>query len=224
MIYLKLLGFDQLFKISQLKLNIVQIENVYIFRKFVEILTFDCFLDEVVTFFDENLNVINDNEPCFSILNIMDLDLNTKKNLNSLNKILQKTTYENFHKDLENLKTRISEIVKTISLELEVSISIKDEIKTDDLFKIMEIKFAENQENILEKLINYIIVMSKLQRKYIFLVLHLKEYLTEEEISVLIKELSLHEIFIINFETRDFPIDVGIDNKIVIDSEGCLIH
>lgn len=224
MIYLKLLGFDQLFKISQLKLNIVQIENVYIFRKFVEILTFDCFLDEVVTFFDENLNVINDNEPCFSILNIMDLDLNTKKNLNSLNKILQKTTYENFHKDLENLKTRISEIVKTISLELEVSISIKDEIKTDDLFKIMEIKFAENQENILEKLINYIIVMSKLQRKYIFLVLHLKEYLTEEEISVLIKELSLHEIFIIDFETRDFPIDVGIDNKIVIDSEGCLIH
>ena len=224
MIYLKLLGFDQLFKISQLKLNIVQIENVYIFRKFVEILTFDCFLDEVVAFFDENLNVINDNEPCFSILNIMDLDLNTKKNLNSLNKILQKTTYENFHKDLENLKTRISEIVKTISLELEVSISIKDEIKTDDLFKIMEIKFAENQENILEKLINYIIVMSKLQRKYIFLVLHLKEYLTEEEISVLIKELSLHEIFIINFETRDFPIDVGIDNKIVIDSEGCLIH
>lgn len=224
MIYLKLLGFDQLFKISQLKLNIVQIENVYIFRKFVESLTFDCFLDEVVTFFDENLNVINDNEPCFSILNIMDLDLNTKKNLNSLNKILQKTTYENFYKDLENLKTRISEIVKTISLELEVSISIKDEIKTDDLFKIMEIKFAENQENILEKLINYIIVMSKLQRKYIFLVLHLKEYLTEEEISVLIKELSLHEIFIINFETRDFPIDVGIDNKIVIDSEGCLIH
>ena len=224
MIYLKLLGFDQLFKISQLKLNIVQIENVYIFRKIVEILTFDCFLDEVVTFFDENLNVINDNEPCFSILNIMDLDLNTKKNLNSLNKILQKTTYENFHKDLENLKTRISEIVKTISLELEVSISIKDEIKTDDLFKIMEIKFAENQENILEKLINYIIVMSKLQRKYIFLVLHLKEYLTEEEISVLIKELSLHEIFIIDFETRDFPIDVGIDNKIVIDSEGCLIH
>ena len=107
MIYLKLLGFDQLFKISQLKLNIVQIENVYIFRKIVEILTFDCFLDEVVTFFDENLNVINDNEPCFSILNIMDLDLNTKKNLNSLNKILQKTTYENFHKDLENLKTRI---------------------------------------------------------------------------------------------------------------------
>ena len=224
MIYLKLLGFDQLFKISQLKLNIVQIENVYIFRKFVEILTFDCFLDEVVAFFDENLNVINDNEPCFSILNIMDLDLNTKKNLNSLNKILQKTTYENFHKDLENLKTRISEIVKTISLELEVSISIKDEIKTDDLFKIMEIKFAENQENILEKLINYIIVMSKLQRKYIFLVLHLKEYLTEEEISVLIKELSLHEIFIIDFETRDFPIDVGIDSKIVIDSEGCLIH
>ena len=224
MIYLKLLGFDQLFKISQLKLNIVQIENVYIFRKIVEILTFDCFLDEVVTFFDENLNVINDNEPCFSILNIMDLDLNTKKNLNSLNKILQKTTYENFYKDLENLKTRISEIVKTISLELEVSISIKDEIKTDDLFKIMEIKFAENQENILEKLINYIIVMSKLQRKYIFLVLHLKEYLTEEEISVLIKELSLHEIFIIDFETRDFPIDVGIDSKIVIDSEGCLIY
>ena len=88
----------------------------------------------------------------------------------------------------------------------------------------MEIKFAENQENILEKLINYIIVMSKLQRKYIFLVLHLKEYLTEEEISVLIKELSLHEIFIIDFETRDFPIVVGIDNKIVIDSEGCLIH
>ncbi len=221
MIYLKLLGFDQLFKISSLKLNIVQIENIYIFRKFMETMTFECFLNDVITLFDDDLNITD--EVCFSIINVMNLDLNTKKNLNSLNKILLKTAYGNLNNDLENLKKEVLQIVKSISLELEVSVSIKEEIKADDLFKIVDIKFTENQENILEKLINYIIVISKLQRKNIFLILHIKEYLTDEEIFTLIKELSLHEIFLIDFETRDFSGNERNDNKIVIDVDGCLI-
>lgn len=153
----------------------------------------------------------------------MNLDLNIKKNLNSLNKILLKTTYENLNKDLGNLKKEVLKIVKSISLELEVSVSIKEEIKADDLFKIVDIKFLESQENILEKLINYIIVISKLQRKNIFLILHIKEYLTDEEIFTLIKELSLHEIFLIDFETRNFSGNEQSDNKIIINEDGCLI-
>lgn len=153
----------------------------------------------------------------------MNLDLNTKKNLNSLNKILLKTTYENLNKDLENLKKEVLKIVKSISLELEVSVSIKEEIKADDLFKIVDIKFSESQENILEKLINYIIVISKLQAKNIFLILHIKEYLTDEEIFTVIKELSLHEIFLIDFETRIFSGNEQSYNKIIIDEDGCLI-
>ncbi len=223
MIYLRLLGFDQLFKICSLKLNIVQIENIYIFRKFIETITLECFLSDVITLFDEDLNIIDVDEACFSIINVMNLDLNTKKNLNSLNKILLKTTYENLKKDLGNLKKEILKIVKSISLELEVSVSIKEEIKADDLFKIVDIKFSESQENILEKLINYIIVISKLQRKNIFLILHIKEYLTDEEIFTLIKELSLHEIFLIDFETRNFSGNEQSDNKIIIDEDGCLI-
>lgn len=223
MIYLRLLGFDRLFKISSLKLNIVQIENIYIFRKFIETITLECFLSDVITLFDEDLNIIDVDEACFSIINVMNLDLNTKKNLNSLNKILLKTTYENLNKDLENLKKEVLKIVKSISLELEVSVFIKEEIKADDLFKIVDIKFSESQENILEKLINYIVVISKLQRKNIFLILHIKEYLTDEEIFTLIKELSLHEIFLIDFETRNFSGNEQSDNKIIIDEDGCLI-
>lgn len=91
------------------------------------------------------------------------------------------------------------------------------------MFKIVDIKFSESQENILSKLINYIIVISKLQRKNIFLILHIKEYLTDEEIFTLIKELSLHEIFLIDFETRNFSGNEQSDNKIIIDEDGCLI-
>lgn len=168
-----------MFKISSLKLNIVQIENICIFRKFIETITLECFLSDVITLFDEDLNIIDVDEACFSIINVMNLDLNTKKNLNSLNKILLKTTYENLNKDLGNLKKEVLKIVKSISLELEVSVSIKEEIRAEDLFKIVDIKFSESQENILGKLINYIIVISKLQRKNIFLILHIKEYLTD---------------------------------------------
>ena len=106
MIYLRLIGFDQLFKISSWKLNIVQIESIYIFRKFIETITLECFLSDVITLFDEDLNIIHVDEACFLIINVMNLDLNTKKNLNSLNKILLKTTCENLNKDLENLKKR----------------------------------------------------------------------------------------------------------------------
>lgn len=223
MIYLRIMNFDEILRVDCTKLNLLQVEDLKVFRKLIESLTYEDNYEEFFTFFDENSKHLEADEVFVPIVNLMNLDLNSKKNLNVLNKILNKTYYEKLTTDLENIKKEILKIVKMISLELDISITINNEIYTDDLFKIVDVKFSENQKGYFERLLNYLIVVSKIRKKYCFILLHLKEFLTEIEIASLINELSLHEIMIIDIETRNFDYNLSFEKKVIIDKDNCLI-
>lgn len=199
------------------------IENREYFKNIISFLYYD-FIPEC------GFNIYNDSELvepddiCYSITNILDLDLNTKKNMNALNKIVKKTYYENLKDDLNFLKEKVKSIVKKIALDLDISLSMNDEIKTDDLFKIMDIKFSDEKETFLERFLNYLYVISELQNKKIFFTLHLKEYFSSEEIRIIAKEINYHEIILINFETHEFQDKISCEKSIIIDKDCCFIR
>ncbi len=125
--------------------------------------------------------------------------------------------------DLDSLKEKASSIVKRIALDLDISLTMNDDIKTDDLFKIMDIRFSENKETFIEQFLDYIFVINELQNKNIFFILHMKEFFSAEEIEKIVKEVSYKEIIIINIETHEFSEQISCEKKIIIDKDCCLL-
>ena len=216
--FLKLNFSDEILPLINIKLNVLQIENTNLFRKIVSSLYYMANVDALIALFKENELLEMDSSTLF-ITNLIDFDLNTKKNLNSLSKMILNTYYENINTDLEQLKLKMIEIAKKLSLELDISLDIKETIKVDDLFKVIDIKFREEYETPLKRFLNYLYVISELQGKYIFFTLHLKEYFLPEEIIVIIKELALHEIILVDIETQNISNLGSFEKRIIVDKD-----
>lgn len=220
--YLKLSLSDELIELNSTKLNVLQVENLPLFKEIVSFIYYGRGEEDLISLFKDSERIDIDTE-VFFIMNIVEFDLNSKKNLNSLNKLLLNTYYESLQEDLDQLKIKMLQITKKLSLELDVSLDIKETIKTDDLFKIMDIKFKDNYDSSLQRFLNYLFVISELQKKTVFFVLHLKEYFSINEIETIIKECSLHEIILIDIESNEIVNLGNIEKKIIVDKDCCLI-
>lgn len=220
--YLKLSLSDELIELNSTKLNVLQVENLPLFKEIVSFIYYGRGEEDLISLFKDSERIDIDTD-VFFIMNIVEFDLNSKKNLNSLNKLLLNTYYESLQEDLDQLKIKMLQITKKLSLELDVSLDIKETIKTDDLFKIMDIKFKDNYDSSLQRFLNYLFVISELQKKTVFFVLHLKEYFSINEIETIIKECSLHEIILIDIESNEIVNLGNIEKKIIVDKDCCLI-
>ena len=87
----------------------------------------------------------------------------------------------------------------------------------------IDIKFKDNYDSSLQRFLNYLFVISELQKKTVFFVLHLKEYFSINEIETIIKECSLHEIILIDIESNEIVNLSNIEKKIIVDKDCCLI-
>ena len=206
------------------KLNTLIVENKEYYRDLIKSLYFEYlqndnslftfYKDDSILDFDSNISVI---------FNIFSLDLNSKKNINYLYRIIKKTYYDKLDEDINNIKQKALEIIKEISLDLNIELDMNNEIKTEDLFKMFDIKIKDNEEILLKRLINYMFVMQELQKYSIFVIIHLKEYFSDKEILDILKECAYKDIILFDIETINETSNILKENKIIIDKDCCVI-
>lgn len=200
------------------------VENIDLFRKIYWSLFTEFEFDDIpIKILDDNNFQAHFDELCCPITNILDTDLNSKKNLNILNKIFKKTYYGSLDDDIASLKNKAKEIINNISLDLDIPIAVNNDISTDDLFKLFNVRFIDKKENLLESFINFVKVISELQQKNIFIVVHLKEFFTKNELETLIKEASYRQIIFINIETNNLGEKITDEETIIIDKDYCVL-
>lgn len=200
------------------------VENIDLFRKIYWSLFTEFEFDGIpIKILDDNNFQAHFDELCCPITNILDTDLNSKKNLNILNKIFKKTYYGSLDDDIASLKNKAKEIINNISLDLDIPIAVNNDISTDDLFKLFNVRFIDKKENLLESFINFVKVISELQQKNIFIVVHLKEFFTKNELETLIKEASYRQIIFINIETNNLGEKITDEKTIIIDKDYCVL-
>ncbi len=201
------------------------VENIDLFRKIYWSLFTEFEFDDIpIKILDDNNFQAHFDELCCPITNILNTDLNSKKNLNILNKIFKKTYYGSLDDDIVSLKNKAKEIVNNISLDLDIPIAVNNDISTDDLFKLFNVRFIDEKENLLESFINFVKVISELQQKNIFIVVHLKEFFTKNELETLIKETSYRQIIFINIETNNLGEKITDEKTIIIDKDYCVLN
>ena len=155
------------------------------------------------------------------IYNVLDLNLNTKQNLNALYKILKKSYFTELTSTVEKIQEQLETVCKEIKLDFDAELTMESSIRIDDVFKIGGLQFVESENGLLENISRFILVGKELRSANIVFINHLHDYLEDEEIANLIKEIQYKGITLINLETNK-PVSHLENEKIaIIDSDLC---
>lgn len=158
------------------------------------------------------------------VYNLFSLDLNTKKNINALYKLLKKSCSESLQLELKNIKESIVEIVRHISLDFDVELDVNNNIKEDDFFKIVDLRFSESDDSHMSRFKKYVETAYELTGMRVCFVNHLHDYFDHGEIESLLHELSYKNITIINLEHNDLFQKLANEDLIIIDRDLCTIE
>ena len=137
------------------------------------------------------------------ITDIFSIDINSKKVLNKVYSSLLKLVVEDVSKYNElstNIKVYFEKLIFDSSLEIEQG----EEIDMSSLLKLGDFKIHVDNDDILEKFIKFLKVLTELCNCKIVFVVGLHNVFTIDEIKEVYKEVCLNKINIINIEYQQF--------------------
>ena len=144
--------------------------------------------------FDKNSYIITD---------IFNIDINNKKVLSKIYSSLLKEIVDDISSYNElstNIKAYFEKLIFNSSLEIEQG----EDIDISSLLKLGDFKIHVEQDNILEKFVKFLKVLTDLCGRKIIFVVGLHNVFTQDEIIEIYKEVCLNKINIINIEYRQF--------------------
>lgn len=158
------------------------------------------------------------------IYNPLDLNLNTKQNLNALYKILKKSYFSELSASVQQIQDLLTQVCKEIRLDFDAELTMDSSIRIDDIFKIGGLQFSEIDSSLLEKFVRYISIIKELRNVSIIFINHLHDYFENTEIEQLLKELGYRGITLVNIETFVPQNKIENETLCIIDKDLCSIN
>lgn len=216
---LKINYFDNNIKIENDYIQVIEIENKKTFYRLVSDLykiKNDEKLDEVF-FYDDNNQEINMYNKVDLYVNFFDIDLNSKKNLNVLNKNIINSLIDNVKEEiLNNFKKLAKSFTKIIS-DIDLPLSLNDNITVDDIIKLLKISINKT-DDLLNNLLLLIDLEKVLKMNEILFFINLKQYLSQEELIEFYKYAIYNEIKIVLVDSQSYGIKLDYEKKLIIDT------
>lgn len=159
------------------------------------------------------------------IINPFILSLNEKKVINKLYDLLKKEI-QSSELLLENneIYSLINQYSIHISQWSDWELVYSDKMDVHNLLKFMDVKFAEEQDTLIEKIIQYIKVVHDLLRIKCFIFIHLLSYINGYELEKLYEFAEYQKIHILLFESKQPNNVKDYDSVVIIDEDGCEIN
>ncbi len=130
---------------------------------------------------------------------------------------------DNLQEGVWSLNAEIVNFLRKISQYGEYNLDYDLDLDLPALFKAYHVKIQTDEESFAEQIVEYVKVISRIIGKRIFVFLNLKQLLTDEELSVVYKELFYEKAFLILIEGVDRP-KRSEEIKLILDRDSCLIE
>lgn len=194
-------------------INVIEIENKKYFKNIIEKINLYCnnILEEndIMLFDkDERMNIKNNVLILFDLFNI---NINDKKIIAKLyNKISSDSDKEvELNNDFENIKLEIISYINKLIIEYPFEYTYKNNIKIEDIFKIINLKFDEEfYQTTEEKLYMYLDIISYFNICKILIIPNLKTYFEDEQLIEIYKYCKYKKINLM-------VIEQGISEKVL---------
>lgn len=215
---LKINYFDNNIEIENNYIQVIEIENKKTFYRLVSDLykiKNDEKLDEVF-FYDDNNQEINVYNKVDLYVNFFDIDLNSKKNLNVLNKNVINSLTDNVKEEILNNFKKLAKSFTKILSDIDLPLSLNDNITIDDIIKLLKISINKTAD-LLSNLLLIIDLEKVLKMNEILFFINLKQYLSQEELIEFYKYAIYNEIKIVLVDSQSYGIKLDYEKKLIID-------
>lgn len=207
--------------LSNDKISVLYIENQRLFRNTVRSFYEDTF-DENNIVFSENYNPVKfKNNVCF-ISDIFSIDFSSsflKKVYDDLadysNTYLQESTI--------SINAGIMDFLERLSENYDFDFEFKDNVDVIDLLKMQNFKPNLNNDNLLSRLVDYIVMTRKYSSVNCFVILNLHSYFSLTELELLYRELLYQNIEILLIENRKTFDSIQNEKAYIVDDDMCEI-
>ena len=154
------------------------------------------------------------------IFDIFNLDFNDKKIISGLYSKLNEIVEENYHFEYLKYIGEFMKIIDDIKIDSPYPYTYNEDISFNDLLKAIKVQPEKEYSSILEKLINYINVISEYTLVKLIVFVNVRNFLTQEEMKELIKHIGYCKINIVFLESIQ-PKRVMDEKILIIDNDLC---
>lgn len=207
---------------DELKNHLLIIENKKVLYRFLKDMGNGCIYEEFINVFDENGKKLKCNDYIEFISSLMDIDINNKKNINALIRLIRRISTDDLKVTISKLNHLLKESFNKIKLDISVDIIDQIDVSEDDCFKLINIKVVDNDKDLLERLNTYINIVYELRNIKIFVIYGLFSLLEEEQVELLVKNCEYIGVTIIDIENTNIKTKC-ISNKQILDKDICLL-
>ena len=178
--------------------------------------------DSYIQILDENYKELKLSDYVDFISSIINLDSNSKKNLNVLIRRIKKEEIEILRSTSEKINEILEECAKQIKINSPINISYDIEVDEDDIIKLLSLSLQDDSPDLIERINNNINISFELRGIKIFIFYNLLAFLEENELDSLIRTNKYNGIKIIDIENVEFKTSI-FDHIKILDEDICVI-
>ena len=171
---------------------------------------------------DENYKELKLSDYVDFISSIINLDSNSKKNLNVLIRRIKKEEIKILRSTSEKINEILEECAKQIKVNSPINISYDIEVDEDDIIKLLSLSLQDDSPDLIDRINNYINISFELRGIKIFVFYNLLAFLEENELDSLIRTNKYNGIKIIDIENVEFKTSI-FDHIKILDEDICVI-
>lgn len=165
-----------------------------------------------------NKKILNMKKDLDVLTDIYSVDINSTKSKNKLYKYLDKTKND-YHLEVKNLDAQIYKLISEIENDLVIDIEYSFEVDYKNILKAIDLKFYNDFDSFIEKLINYINVYTDFFNIETYVLINLKSFLTQSTYEELLNYKTNKEINILFIESRELTFNSKYDKIYIIDRD-----
>ena len=198
------------------------IENKKYFYNFIIDLQLSYSEINSIKLFDEKEKELKNTDYIEVIPSIFTMDINNKKNISALLKIIKTSNKELIQNNLIDINNKLEQFSNHLKLETDITFESNVDFSDDELLKVLNIYIDCDKQSLLEIIYQYIKATYELRNIKIFVFVSLLDYLDDDELKLLLKNCKLLGVILINIEIKDNNF-VGFHKKFILDNSLSLI-
>lgn len=204
-------------------ITILVVEEKKLRYKLVDDLYRQCAGEDGQFILSVNTQIMKLNKVADVIMNPFSIDFNNRKVLTKLYQEIEAYGTERYYEEKQRINGDILKLFDKIMLNVPYNITTKLEFELAEICKLYNVQLEDVSDTLLEKLMEYIRIMSQLCALKVFIFVNLTMYLTKDEIKELYNFSFNQKVYLLLIEFI-MPENLCNEKGCVIDEDGCIIE
>lgn len=216
-------NYDIELELEENKVTVISAESPRVYRDLLENLWKQANGEDGIFIFSEGTKRKNISKEVECIFNVFSIDINSKKVISKLYSELKEQSQTVLQEETSELYANLLEYFDKLLMTVPYNLQFDISTEITSLLKIFNVAVINQNDDILEKIIEYIKALNKICSINVFVFIDLKHYLSEEELRMFYEFVFYEKIQIIIVEPVHTP-KLTEEKCCIIDKDLCIIN